>query len=52
MRDTTGTDYHFRLRDGLLGLQMLFVAFSALVLVPCRPTGRRIRARRRTRHKG
>jgi hypothetical protein len=29
MHDTTGTDYHFRLRDGLLGLQMLFVAFGA-----------------------
>ncbi len=28
------TDYHFRLRDGLLGAQMLFVAFGALVLVP------------------
>lgn len=28
------TDYHFRLQDGLLGAQMLFVAFGALVLVP------------------
>ena len=28
------TDYHFRLRDCLLGAQMLFVAFGALVLVP------------------
>jgi uracil permease len=28
------TDYHFRLRDSLLGAQMLFVAFGALVLVP------------------
>jgi uracil permease len=28
------TAYHFRLRDILLGAQMLFVAFGALVLVP------------------
>ncbi len=28
------TDYHFRFRDSLLGAQMLFVAFGALVLVP------------------
>jgi len=28
------TTYNFRLRDGLLGAQMLFVAFGALVLVP------------------
>jgi len=28
------TDYRFRLRDSLLGAQMLFVAFGALVLVP------------------
>lgn len=28
------TDYNFRIRDGLLGAQMLFVAFGALVLVP------------------
>ncbi|WP_052055647.1 uracil-xanthine permease family protein [Myxosarcina sp. GI1] len=28
------TAYHFRLRDFLLGAQMLFVAFGALVLVP------------------
>jgi uracil permease len=28
------TDYHFRLRDALVGAQMLFVAFGALVLVP------------------
>ncbi|PHR25958.1 MAG: uracil permease [Desulfotalea sp.] len=28
------TDYHFRLGDCLLGAQMLFVAFGALVLVP------------------
>ncbi|MDP8214013.1 MAG: uracil-xanthine permease family protein [Candidatus Euphemobacter frigidus] len=27
-------DYRFRLRDGLVGAQMLFVAFGALVLVP------------------
>ena len=28
------TDYNFRLKDCLLGAQMLFVAFGALVLVP------------------
>jgi uracil permease len=28
------TEYSFRLRDSLLGAQMLFVAFGALVLVP------------------
>jgi len=28
------TDYNFRLRDSLVGAQMLFVAFGALVLVP------------------
>ncbi|WP_126378372.1 uracil-xanthine permease family protein [Desulfovibrio ferrophilus] len=28
------TDYSFRLKDSLLGAQMLFVAFGALVLVP------------------
>lgn len=28
------TDYSFRLRDSLVGAQMLFVAFGALVLVP------------------
>jgi len=27
-------DYHFRVRDALVGAQMLFVAFGALVLVP------------------
>lgn len=27
-------EYNFRLRDGLIGAQMLFVAFGALVLVP------------------
>lgn len=30
----TTTEYTFRLKDGLLGAQMLFVAFGALVLVP------------------
>jgi len=30
----TSTDYNFQLKDGLLGAQMLFVAFGALVLVP------------------
>ena len=28
------TDYQFRVQDALLGAQMLFVAFGALVLVP------------------
>lgn len=28
------TDYNFRLKDSLVGLQFLFVAFGALVLVP------------------
>lgn len=28
------TDYNFRVKDSLLGLQFLFVAFGALVLVP------------------
>jgi len=28
------TDYRFRLRDSIVGLQFLFVAFGALVLVP------------------
>lgn len=28
------TDYNFRVKDSLLGAQMLFVAFGALVLVP------------------
>lgn len=28
------TDYHFRLKDSVIGLQFLFVAFGALVLVP------------------
>ncbi|MFP4032126.1 MAG: solute carrier family 23 protein, partial [Desulfococcaceae bacterium] len=31
---TSETDYHFRAKDGLVGAQMLFVAFGALVLVP------------------
>ncbi|MBN2429754.1 MAG: uracil-xanthine permease [Deltaproteobacteria bacterium] len=30
----TSTDYKFRFKDSLLGAQMLFVAFGALVLVP------------------
>ncbi len=32
--DSHPTTYRFRLRDSLLGAQMLFVAFGALVLVP------------------
>ena len=28
------TDYNFRIRDSIIGLQFLFVAFGALVLVP------------------
>ena len=28
------TDYNFRLKDSIIGLQFLFVAFGALVLVP------------------
>ena len=31
---TSSSDYNFRLKDSLLGAQMLFVAFGALVLVP------------------
>jgi uracil permease len=31
---TDSTEYSFRFRDALLGAQMLFVAFGALVLVP------------------
>lgn len=31
---TPNSNYHFRLSDSLLGAQMLFVAFGALVLVP------------------
>jgi uracil permease len=30
----TSTEYSFRLKDSLIGAQMLFVAFGALVLVP------------------
>ncbi|GBC63280.1 uracil permease [Desulfonema ishimotonii] len=32
--DISSTEYQFRLRDALIGAQMLFVAFGALVLVP------------------
>lgn len=32
--EITKTEYRFRLGDGLLGAQMMFVAFGALVLVP------------------
>lgn len=32
--DTPHTDYHFRINDCLIGAQMIFVAFGALVLVP------------------
>jgi uracil permease len=32
--ETSLTQYRFRLRDSVLGAQMLFVAFGALVLVP------------------
>jgi uracil permease len=31
---TPQTEYQFRLNDGLIGAQMIFVAFGALVLVP------------------
>ncbi len=34
MNDSSPTDYQFRFKDALLGAQMLFVAFGALVLVP------------------
>ena len=34
METPFSTEYHFRFRDALLGAQMLFVAFGALVLVP------------------
>jgi len=30
----SATEYQFRIKDGLIGAQMLFVAFGALVLVP------------------
>jgi uracil permease len=31
---TSSTAYHFRLKDSVIGAQMMFVAFGALVLVP------------------
>jgi uracil permease len=34
MRDVHSTEYSFKPKDALLGAQMLFVAFGALVLVP------------------
>lgn len=34
LKDPTPADYNFRVQDALLGAQMLFVAFGALVLVP------------------
>lgn len=34
MKTHYSTDYHFRIKDALLGVQFLFVAFGALVLVP------------------
>jgi uracil permease len=34
MSDVHSTEYNFRPKDALLGAQMLFVAFGALVLVP------------------
>ena len=34
MSDVHSTEYNFRFKDALLGAQMLFVAFGALVLVP------------------
>ncbi|MEW6671649.1 MAG: uracil-xanthine permease family protein [Thermodesulfobacteriota bacterium] len=33
-QNTVSSNYHFRLKDSLVGAQMLFVAFGALVLVP------------------
>ena len=33
-QDVHNTDYHFHWKDSLIGAQMLFVAFGALVLVP------------------
>ena len=33
-REFAPTDYNLRFRDCLIGAQMLFVAFGALVLVP------------------
>ena len=32
--NNSSTDYQFRLKDSLIGAQMMFVAFGALVLVP------------------
>ncbi|MBF0301985.1 MAG: uracil-xanthine permease [Desulfamplus sp.] len=32
--DNSSTNYNFKIKDSLLGAQMLFVAFGALVLVP------------------
>ncbi len=32
--ETPNSDYKFRINDGLVGAQMMFVAFGALVLVP------------------
>ena len=32
--NTSSTAYHFRLKDSVIGAQMMFVAFGALVLVP------------------
>ena len=34
LKEPTPADYNFRPKDALLGAQMLFVAFGALVLVP------------------
>ncbi|MGD8353163.1 MAG: uracil-xanthine permease family protein [Pseudomonadota bacterium] len=34
MAETESTTYHFSVRDSVIGAQMLFVAFGALVLVP------------------
>jgi len=34
MVEDVSSEYRFRLKDGLIGAQMLFVAFGALVLVP------------------
>ena len=34
IENNAATEYEFRARDSLLGAQMLFVAFGALVLVP------------------
>jgi uracil permease len=33
----SATDYAFRPKDSLVGAQMLFVAFGALVWYPCSP---------------